>query len=309
MRRERTALIAIGGIAMACAMTVTLAAMSAQMELKTTEVKNFEVVSVHGNIVVAKTDAGAKEYTVTDDFRFTIDGKKIGVHDLKPGMKGTATVTTTTTVTPMYLTEVKKGEVTKVFGNSVVVHTDNAFKLFTEEDVKNRGFTVMRNGQPVDFSQLKVGDNITATIVTSMPPREVTKQEVDAMISSPPPAMAAPAPAPATPPAAAAGPPASATGTPPPSTPPASTPPASTPPASAPPASAPPASTPPASAAPPATTAPPSAAPASAPPSSTTPPATDTEAPGMSSTLIIGGIGVLLLIVLIVALSARKKKA
>jgi hypothetical protein len=29
----------------------------------------------------------------------------------------------------------------------------------------------------------------------------------------------------------------------------------------------------------------------------------------MSSTLIIGGIGVLLLIVLIVALSARKKKA
>ena len=116
MRRERTALIAIGGIAMACAMTARLTAMSAQMELKTTEVKNFEVVSVHGNIVVAKTDAGAKEYTVTDDFRFTIDGKKIGVHDLKPGMKGTATVTTTTTVTPMYLTEVKKGEVTKVFG-------------------------------------------------------------------------------------------------------------------------------------------------------------------------------------------------
>jgi len=307
MRRKRTALVALGGVAMACAMTATLAARSAQMELKTTEVKNFEVISVHGNVVVARTESGEKEYTVTDDFRFTIDGKKIGVHDLKPGMKGTATVTTTTTSTPMYLTEVKKGEVTKVFGNSVVVHTDNAFKLFTEEDVKNRGFTVMRNGQPVDFSQLKVGDNLTATIVTSLPPREVTKQEVDAMISSPPPAMAAPAPAPATPPAAAAGPPASSAGPPPAGTPPASTPPASTPPAGAPPASTPPASD--ATATPPATTAPASTPPASAAPASTPPAATDTADTGMSSTWIIGGIGVLLLIVLIVALSARKKKA
>jgi len=59
MRRERTALVAIGGIAMACTIAARLAAMSTQVEIKTTEVKNFEVISVHGNVVVARTESGA----------------------------------------------------------------------------------------------------------------------------------------------------------------------------------------------------------------------------------------------------------
>ena len=38
--------------------------------------------------------------TVADDFRFNVDGKMLSVHELKPGMSGTATITTKTTVTP-----------------------------------------------------------------------------------------------------------------------------------------------------------------------------------------------------------------
>ncbi len=290
MRRERTALGAIAGVAMTGIMAMRVVAISPQVEVKTTEVKNFEVISVHGNTVVAKTQDGAKEYNVPDDFRFTIDGRKISVHELKPGMKGTATITTTTTSTPVYVTDVKKGEVTKVFGNSIVVFGENGYKLFTEDDVQKRGFTIMRNGQPVSFADLKVGDKLTATIVTSAPPREVTKQDVDAMITSPPPAAAAPAGA------GAAGAPASSAAPTTPATP--ATIPAATPP-TAPPAT--PAASP--TAAPPVTSTP-----TNPPPASQTPTPAEAQAPGMSSTLIIGGIGVLLLIVLIVALSGRGKK-
>ena len=42
------------------------------------------------------SEPGDYQYTVPDDFRFTIDGKKLSVSELKAGMKGTATVTTTT---------------------------------------------------------------------------------------------------------------------------------------------------------------------------------------------------------------------
>ena len=41
----------------------------------------------------------------------TVDGKKMAVAELKPGMKGTATVTTTTTSKPVFVTEVKEGVV------------------------------------------------------------------------------------------------------------------------------------------------------------------------------------------------------
>ena len=71
----------------------------------TQDVRNFEVISVDGNKLVARDQNGTQEYTVPDDFRFTVDGKKVPVSELKPGMKGTATITTKTTVTPVVVTE------------------------------------------------------------------------------------------------------------------------------------------------------------------------------------------------------------
>ena len=48
---------------------------------------------------------------VADDFRFTVNDQQLSVHQLKAGMKGTATITTKTTVTPVTVTEVKNGTV------------------------------------------------------------------------------------------------------------------------------------------------------------------------------------------------------
>src|SRR5215813_15568680 len=103
---------------------------AAQQTTSTTHTRNFEVIAVDGNKVVVKDQMGNEEFTVPEDFRFDVDGKQISVHDLKPGMKGTATITTTTTVTPVYVTEVRNGEVLQQSGGSVVVRGPNGIRMY-----------------------------------------------------------------------------------------------------------------------------------------------------------------------------------
>jgi hypothetical protein len=193
-------------------------AASAQQTTKTAEVRNFEVISVDGNNIVVRSAKGTQEFAVPQDFRFTVDGKPVSVSELKPGMKGTATITTTTKVTPVTVTEVRNGEVMRASGNSVVVRTSEGIRMFTPGDLNDRDVTIMRDGRPIELAELRQGDRLTATIITSKPPTVMTAQQVKASLSSAPPA---PAPAATTgksaPPAAA--PPAAAAPAPAPTTP------------------------------------------------------------------------------------------
>ena len=107
MRQRFGRSVAIAGV---CLVGLLIGSASAQTT-STTETKQFEVISVDGNQLVIRNASGTKEYTVPEDFRFDVDGKQLSVHDLKPGMKGTATVTTIKTVHPVTVTEVKNGQV------------------------------------------------------------------------------------------------------------------------------------------------------------------------------------------------------
>ncbi len=179
------------------------AATAQQTQTQKTEVLMFEVISVGGNNLVFRDQNGTRELTVPDDFRFTVDGKPMSVHDLTPGMKGTATVTTTTTVRPVYVTEVKKGVVTRQIGTSVSVRTEEGTRRFTQSELDKRGVEIYMDGKRARVTDLKEGDQLTATIVTSGPPEVLTEKDVQATLAAP---EAAPAPAlPAeTPPAAPA---------------------------------------------------------------------------------------------------------
>jgi hypothetical protein len=166
---------------------------SAQTQTVRTDVLMFEVLAVDGNNVVVRDQNGTRALTVPEDFKFTVDGKPMSVHDLTPGMKGSATVTTTTTVRPVYVTEVKKGVVVDQVGNSVSVRTDQGVRRFTQSEIDKRGVQIIIDGKPVKVTQLQKGDQLTATIITPGPPEVLTEKEVQATLDSPPAAAAAPA--------------------------------------------------------------------------------------------------------------------
>jgi LPXTG-motif cell wall-anchored protein len=149
----------------------------------TTETKKFQIIAVDGNQLVVKLPEGTRELTVPDDFRFDVDGKLLSVHELKPGMTGTATVTTKTTVTPVTVTEVKNGTVLHVAGTSIIVRTDEGNKMFTQSDIDKRGVKIMREGQPAQISDFRANDRLSATIITTKPPRVMTEREVQATLA------------------------------------------------------------------------------------------------------------------------------
>jgi hypothetical protein len=147
--------------------------------------KAFEVISVNGNTLVVKLPEGTREITVPEDFRFTVNGQDMSVHDLKPGMSGTAVITTRTQSTPVTATEVRNGEVVMTGGGSIFVRTpDGQVRSFNQADVDKRGANLTREGRPAKISDFRQGDRISATIVTSKPPHVLTEKEVAATLAA-----------------------------------------------------------------------------------------------------------------------------
>ena len=197
MKRAMCRLVVAAGF-----VSMTTAVSQAQQTSSATETKRFEILAVDGNKLVVKLPEGTKELTVPDDFRFTVNGQQLSVQQLKPGMKGTATVTTQTTVTPVSVTEVKNGVVYDRSGGTLIVQTPEGFKMFSQGDLDKRGVTILKYGKPVKLDDLGKGDKLTATIVTSAPPKVMTRKEVQASVATP--SAEAPAARPSAPPPAAA---------------------------------------------------------------------------------------------------------
>ena len=183
---------------------LTAAGSLAQQTSSTSQTKSFTVLAVEGNTLVVRLPEGTRELTVPDDFRFTINGQPMSVHELRVGMNGTATITTRTTVIPVSVTEVKNGTVALKSGGTVMVRTAEGVKSFSQGDIDKRGVKIYMDGKPVQIVDLHEGDKLSATIVTSRPPRIVSEREVRASTNAPAPApvpestraAAAPAPEP-----------------------------------------------------------------------------------------------------------------
>ena len=207
----------------------TTGALLAQTQTTTIDLRNFEVLAVEGNRLVYRDQRGTHEITVPNDFRMNVDGKQMAVKELKPGMKGTATVTNTTTITPVTVTDIKEATVVSTTETSVMVRgADGVKRRFTQSELDKRGIAIFKDGKLITVRQLNPGDNLTAMIVSSQPPSVVTETEVDAKMAQakaapapakmepapakaePAPAKAEPAPAKAEPAAPAAAPPAAA---------------------------------------------------------------------------------------------------
>jgi LPXTG-motif cell wall-anchored protein len=160
----------------------------------TVDVRKFEVISVDGNHLVVRDERGTNEYTVPDDFRFTVDGRKLAANEMKPGMKGTATVTTKTTIVPVTLTEFRDAVVVDATSHSVTIRGPEGTRRFTQSELDERGVQILKEGKIVRIRDLRKGDSLTATIISKGPPVVVTEKEIEATLAQAKP-EAAPAPA------------------------------------------------------------------------------------------------------------------
>ena len=199
--------LAVGAVCMAFALSV-----SAQVQTQSTTtpgqaahevtVERAEVISVYGNDLVLKMEDGTIRHiaNVPESARATVDGKEIGIHDVKPGMKLERTVTTTTTPKIITTVQTVTGKVWHVSPPTLEDGSNQQFKI-----PKGQKFNV--DGQMVDAWGLKKGMKVSATKVVEEPVTEVSvKKELSGTMPPPPPpdvpilvAEAAPAPAPAAP--------------------------------------------------------------------------------------------------------------
>jgi len=192
------------------ALTLSL---SAQVETKTTtakgnasvvtKVERGEVVTVSGSdLVVKMADGTLRNFeNVPASAKATVDGKQVGVRDLKPGMKLQRTITTTTTPMTITTVETVKGKVWQI--------TPPLSVILTLEDGKNQQFKIPEDqkfevdGQMVDAFAVRKGMNITATRITQQPAVDVAQSKSVTGQAAPaePPAAAAASPQPTPPPA------------------------------------------------------------------------------------------------------------
>ena len=216
-RKRPRCLLAVGGVCVLLSLS-----MSAQVktEASTTSgrpthevtVERGEVVLVNGNDLVVKAEDGSIRHfpNVPESARVTVDGRELGIHDLKPGMKLERTIKVTTT--PQVITTVQSvtGKVWHVSPpGSVILRledgTNQQFKI-----PKGQTFTV--NGQETDAWGLKKGMTVSATKVVEEPVTVVEHEKslTGSMPPPPPPppantpiliAEATPSPAPAAAPA------------------------------------------------------------------------------------------------------------
>jgi hypothetical protein len=139
-------------------------------------VEHGEVVAVEGNDLIVKMADGSIRHfeNIPESARITVDGKELGIHDLKSGMLLQRTITTTTTPKVVTTVQTVKGKVWNVNPPLSVI--------LTLEDGTNQSFNIPKdqkfnvNGQMVDAFGIRKGMVLTATKIVEVP-MSVTEQQ------------------------------------------------------------------------------------------------------------------------------------
>jgi hypothetical protein len=151
-----------------------------------TEQLRGTVEYVEGNtLLVRMADGDIREFNVPESRKFLIDGRQLTVHDLKPGTKLTATVTTTTTPVTERTTTVGTGRVWYVAGKTVILTLPNG---------ENRKYTVSDSykfnvdGREATVFDLKKGMTVSAEKIVEEPRTEIASNTEVVGQAPPPPA-------------------------------------------------------------------------------------------------------------------------
>ena len=123
------------------------------------QMERGEVVLVDGNDLVVKMEDGTIRHfpNVSESAKVTVDGKQLGIHDLKPGMK--LTRATINSSTPQTVTTVQT-----VTGKVWHVSPPKPWRILALEDGTNQSFKIPNgqkftiDGQQVDAFGLEKGN-------------------------------------------------------------------------------------------------------------------------------------------------------
>jgi len=130
------------------------------------EVNRGTVVYASGNDLTVKMEDGTlKHLVVPSDYKLSVDGKEVSVHDLKPGTKLTQTITTT--AEEQLVTEVRTVDVKVLEAKppNLTIAAGNKIKhLRVPEGTR---FTV--NGKEMTLADLREGMRVKGTVVTTVP--------------------------------------------------------------------------------------------------------------------------------------------
>jgi hypothetical protein len=129
------------------------------------------VVHVEGNTLVVRMSSGdLREFQVPESRKFMIDGRELTVHDLQPGTRLQATVTTTTTPVTERTTTIGSGRVFYVAPPNVIITLPNG---------ENRMYKVRQDykfnveGKSATVFDLRKGMNISAEKIVEEPTTEL----------------------------------------------------------------------------------------------------------------------------------------
>jgi len=162
------------------------ASMSAQVQSQTAttsgaptkevKIETGEVVAVKGNdLFVKMPDGTIRDFpNIPESATATVDGKKLGIHQLKPGMKLQRTTVTATTPQVVTTIETVTGKVWHVNPPVSVILTLESGQNQMFKIPEGQKFTV--NGQETDAWGLKDGMMVTATKITTAEATSVTQK-------------------------------------------------------------------------------------------------------------------------------------
>ena len=130
------------------------------------DVNRGTVVYVSGNdLIVRMEDNQLKYFSVPSYYQFTIDGKQVSVHDLKPGTKLTQTITTT--IVEQSVTDVRTVD-------AKILEVKPPYLTFAMGDTIKRvkvpdGTLFTIDGKQMMLPDLKEGMRVKGTVATTVP--------------------------------------------------------------------------------------------------------------------------------------------
>lgn len=133
----------------------------------TVDTRDTTVAYIEANHLVVRLANGALEaIRIPPEERFNIEGQKLSLHELKPGMTLTDEIFTTERPMMVKTVEITEGKVFHASPRYLVIHTKEGEVV----DYKIPEWaTILINGQEKSLHELKRGQTITAKITTEVP--------------------------------------------------------------------------------------------------------------------------------------------